>query len=200
MTQIRSMPQPVRAVPASSACIRSIISTSSCRTWPRPRSSTACSASTSRKRTASSRLYTHGHPHRWGVVSRRPAQEVHLRLVRRLRGGSCRASASGWRRCGSTGSTRPKASRSNGLWFRDPDGTLVEIRVAEKSSPNAKAAVRDEGRRRPALPTRRAAARRTQVRAAPARARAAVRHRHPEGRSPSIATCWACGSPTAPAT
>ena len=31
-------------------------------------------------------LYTHGHPHRWGVVSRGAAQEVHLRLVRRVRG------------------------------------------------------------------------------------------------------------------
>src|SRR4029077_16043301 len=27
---------------------------------------------------------------------------------------------------------------SNGLWFRDPDGTPIEIRVAEKSSPDAK--------------------------------------------------------------
>ena len=31
-------------------------------------------------------LYTHGHPHRWGVVVRGAAQEVHLRLVRRVRG------------------------------------------------------------------------------------------------------------------
>src|SRR5262249_61045027 len=29
-------------------------------------------------------------------------------------------------------------THSNGLWFRDPDGTPIEIRVAEKSSPNEK--------------------------------------------------------------
>ena len=46
---------------------------------------------------------------------------------------------------GSTGSTRRRASRSNGLWFRDPDGTLIEIRVAEKSSPNEKATFEMKG-------------------------------------------------------
>ena len=56
-----------------------------------------------------------------------------------------RASASGWRSCGSTGSIRPRASSSNGLWFRDPDGTLIEIRVAEKSSPNQKATFEMKG-------------------------------------------------------
>ena len=33
----------------------------------------------------------------------------------------------------------PTGFESNGLWFRDQDGTLVEIRVAEKTSPNSKA-------------------------------------------------------------
>jgi len=33
----------------------------------------------------------------------------------------------------------PPGFMSNGLWFRDHDGTLVEIRVAEKTSPNFKA-------------------------------------------------------------
>ena len=33
----------------------------------------------------------------------------------------------------------PKGFESNGIWFRDPDGTLIEIRVAEKTSPNEKA-------------------------------------------------------------
>src|SRR5436305_1158966 len=32
----------------------------------------------------------------------------------------------------------PARAESNGLWFRDPDGTPIEIRVAEKSSPNEK--------------------------------------------------------------
>jgi catechol 2,3-dioxygenase len=39
----------------------------------------------------------------------------------------------------------PKGFESNGLWFRDPDGTLVEIRVAEKSSPNEKATFEMKG-------------------------------------------------------
>ena len=35
----------------------------------------------------------------------------------------------------------PAGFESNGIWFRDPDGTFLEIRVAEKSSPNEKAVV-----------------------------------------------------------
>ena len=35
----------------------------------------------------------------------------------------------------------PAPLASNGLWFRDPEGTLIEIGVAEKSSPNAKSIV-----------------------------------------------------------
>ena len=73
---------------------------------------------------------------------------------------TCRAFASGWTSCGSSGSTRRRASSSNGLWFRDPDGTLVEIRVAEKSSPNSKATFEMTGGE-PAARTRRTAARRT---------------------------------------
>ena len=32
----------------------------------------------------------------------------------------------------------PKGFESNGLWFRDPDGLLIEIRAAEKTSPTEK--------------------------------------------------------------
>ena len=32
----------------------------------------------------------------------------------------------------------PPGLGSNGLWFRNPDGLLIELRVAEKSSPNSK--------------------------------------------------------------
>ena len=35
----------------------------------------------------------------------------------------------------------PKGFESNGIWLRDPSGMLVEIRVAEKSSPNEKSSV-----------------------------------------------------------
>ena len=53
---------------------------------------------------------------------------------------TCRGSAGGWTNCASSGSTRRPASSSNGLWLRDHDGNLVEIRVAEKVSPDAKSA------------------------------------------------------------
>ena len=33
----------------------------------------------------------------------------------------------------------PKGVDSNGLWFRDHDGNLIEIKVAPKTSPNEKA-------------------------------------------------------------
>jgi catechol 2,3-dioxygenase-like lactoylglutathione lyase family enzyme len=35
----------------------------------------------------------------------------------------------------------PVGFESNGVWFRDPDGTLIEICVAEKTSPNEKSVV-----------------------------------------------------------
>jgi catechol 2,3-dioxygenase-like lactoylglutathione lyase family enzyme len=36
----------------------------------------------------------------------------------------------------------PPGLESEGLWFQDPDGVLVELRVAEKSSPDAKVTAR----------------------------------------------------------
>ena len=47
-------------------------------------------------------------------------------------------SRSACRTWASSGSTRRPASSSNGLWFRDHDGILVEIKVAAKSSPDEK--------------------------------------------------------------
>src|SRR5277367_5296483 len=32
----------------------------------------------------------------------------------------------------------PPGYESNGIWFRDQDGTLIEVRVAQKSSPTEK--------------------------------------------------------------
>ena len=85
-------------------------------------------------------LYTAGHPHRWGRVSEGPAKKLTYisfgafeddieRLRRRLQDNGVRQL------------DPPAGFKSNGIWFRDPDGTLLEIRVAEKSSPNEKAIV-----------------------------------------------------------
>ena len=82
-------------------------------------------------------IHTHGHPHRWGSVVEGPKKKLqfisfaafeddlprfrerldHLRIAR---------------------IDPPPGAESNGIWFRDPDGTPIEIRVAEKSSPNEK--------------------------------------------------------------
>lgn len=85
-------------------------------------------------------LYTTGHPHRWGRVSEGPAKRLSYisfgafeddmeRLRRRLQDQGVRQL------------DPPPGFESNGIWFRDPDGTLVEVRVAEKSSPNSKSVV-----------------------------------------------------------
>ena len=85
-------------------------------------------------------LYTYGHPHRWGHVGEGPAKKLSFlsfgafeddfeRLRARLQANHVAQIDA------------PPGFESNGIWFRDPDGHLIEIRVAEKSSPNAKAIV-----------------------------------------------------------
>ena len=93
-----------------------------------------------------------------GLGRRGAEEEAAIHLVRRRSRTTCRAFASGSTPCGSRASIRRPALESNGLWFRDPDGTPIEIRVAEKSSPNEKSSHRERlvGRRR--SPARRAAA------------------------------------------
>ena len=82
-------------------------------------------------------LFTFGHKHRWGSVVEGSAKKIqHLsfgtyeedlpRFAQRLQ---------------ETGIQRleaPAGFESNGIWFRDHDNRLIEIRVAEKSSPNEK--------------------------------------------------------------
>ena len=82
-------------------------------------------------------LYTAGHDHRWGRVGEGPAKKLTYMsfgayaedidpLRARLRQFDVQQL------------DPPKGFESNGIWFRDPDGTLLEIRVADKSSPNEK--------------------------------------------------------------
>ena len=89
-------------------------------------------------------LYTHGHPHRWGVVSEGPRKKFTY-----VSFGAFEDDMPRFReRLETLRIDRldpPKGFESNGLWFRDPDGTLIEIRVAEKSSPNSKATFEMKG-------------------------------------------------------
>ena len=75
-------------------------------------------------------LYTHGHPHRWGVVSEGPRKKFTY-----VSFGAYEDDLPRFReRLEKMRIDRldpPKGFESNGLWFRDPDGTLVEIRVAD---------------------------------------------------------------------
>ena len=198
MTQIRSMAQPSPRRPGELG-VHSLdhFNFVGAGRGRRPRSSMACSGSTPRRRTASSRstptaIRTAGAWCRRGRARSSPTSRSARSRT------TFRASASGWRSCGSTGSIRPRASSSNGLWFRDPDGTLVEIRVAEKSSPNAEGHLRDEGRRR-RPPERAEPQQGAYGAAAAARACPALRHRHLAGDQFLPRRARACGCRTAPA-
>jgi catechol 2,3-dioxygenase len=82
-------------------------------------------------------IYTHGHPHRWGSVVEGLKKKLQF-----ISFGAFEDDLPRFReRLEKRRIARidpPPGARSNGLWFRDPDGTPIEIRVAEKSSPNEK--------------------------------------------------------------
>lgn len=82
-------------------------------------------------------IYTHGHPQRWGTVAEGPRKKLHY-----VSFGCFEEDLPKFKeRLETMRIDRldpPKGFETNGLWFRDPDGTLVEIHVAEKSSPNEK--------------------------------------------------------------
>lgn len=82
-------------------------------------------------------LYTPGHPHRWGILT-----EAARKKLQYLSFGAFEDDLPRFReRLNHLGIERlppPAGFESNGLWFRDPDGTPIEIRVADKSSPDRK--------------------------------------------------------------
>jgi catechol 2,3-dioxygenase len=82
-------------------------------------------------------LHTHGHPHRWGTLTEGPKKKLHY-----LSFGAFEDDLPRFRehlnQLGIGRLDAPAGFESNGLWFRDHEGVPVEIRVAEKSSPNAK--------------------------------------------------------------
>ena len=82
-------------------------------------------------------LYTSGHAHRWGTLTEGPRKQLHY-----LSFGAFEDDIPRFReRLKHFDVDRmqpPPGFESNGLWFRDLDGVPIEIRVAEKTSPNAK--------------------------------------------------------------
>ena len=82
-------------------------------------------------------VYTRGHPHRWGTIGEGARKKLNY-----VSFGAFEDDMPRFReRLEKMRIDRldpPKGFESNGLWFRDPDGTLIEIRVAEKSSPDEK--------------------------------------------------------------
>ena len=84
-------------------------------------------------------IKTFGHDHRWGSVIEGPRKRLHhlsfgcyaedlSRLKARIEGN------------GVTLLDPPAGFESNGFWFRDCDGVLIEVKVAPKSSPDHKMA------------------------------------------------------------
>lgn len=82
-------------------------------------------------------LYTFGNQHRWGVLTEGPRKALqHLSFG--IFADDAERFAAHLQSCDVARLDPPPGVDSNGFWFRDPDGTLVELKVAEKSSPSAK--------------------------------------------------------------
>jgi len=82
-------------------------------------------------------LYTHGSTHRWASLSEGAAKALNFLsfgvfeedfepMKRRIEGAGIRLLDA------------PKGYDSNGIWFRDHNNVLIEVKVAEKSSPDQK--------------------------------------------------------------
>ncbi|HEY0420172.1 MAG TPA: VOC family protein [Acetobacteraceae bacterium] len=82
-------------------------------------------------------LQTENNPHRWGRITEGPRKAMHY-----LSFGIFADDMDRFRerldRLGVARIDPPPGVDSNGLWFRDCDGTPVELRAAEKTSPSAK--------------------------------------------------------------
>jgi catechol 2,3-dioxygenase-like lactoylglutathione lyase family enzyme len=84
-------------------------------------------------------MYTTGNPHRWARYHAGPSKVLDY-----LSFGVYEDDLPEFRkrlaeRNVAIAAAPPHALDESGIWFRDDDGNLIELRVAEKSSPNAKA-------------------------------------------------------------
>ena len=86
---------------------------------------------------ASLALRTVAQPHKWGLIAEGEREKPAVYFLWRVRGRFCR-----FRQRLEQHGVRlfdpPPGIETDGVWFRDPDGILIEIRVCEKSSPNQK--------------------------------------------------------------
>lgn len=82
-------------------------------------------------------LYTHGHPHRWARFAEGPTKKLQCLSFGAWEEDMPRFRAR-LRELGIAETAAPRGMESNGIWVQAPDGLAIEIRVAEKSSPNAK--------------------------------------------------------------
>jgi catechol 2,3-dioxygenase len=90
-----------------------------------------------REHGAALHLYTYDHPHRWGVLTEGPRKGLsHLSFG--IFADDTERFQARLEQCGVARLDPPPGSESNSFWFRDPDGNLIELKVAEKSSPNIK--------------------------------------------------------------
>ena len=142
-------------------------------------------------------IHTHGHPHRWGSVVEGPRKQLQF-----ISFGAFEEDLPRFRerleRLRIARRDPPPGLESNGIWLRDPDGTAIEIRVAEKTSPNAKSSF-DNASAGPGLPGAPAAAGCMWC----GRAGSPISWSSPAtSRKPSSSTArsWGCGCPTARAT
>jgi catechol 2,3-dioxygenase-like lactoylglutathione lyase family enzyme len=82
-------------------------------------------------------LYTYGSPHRWATLSEGPKKKLNF-----LSFGVFEEDFEPIKRrieeLGIKLLNPPRGFDSNGVWFYDPFGVLIEVKVAEKSSPNEK--------------------------------------------------------------
>lgn len=85
-------------------------------------------------------LYTHGHPHRWAILRRGPSKKLQylsFGVYEEDFDAFCERVAVK----GIALADPPTDHDRGGLWIRDNEGTLLQLKVAKKCSPDAKAAV-----------------------------------------------------------
>src|ERR1700727_2488318 len=82
-------------------------------------------------------IATFGGPHRWGVLTEGPSKKLQY-----ISFGAFEDDMAALRtRVESSGVKLldpPPGFDSSGFWFADPDNILIEVKIAEKSSPNQK--------------------------------------------------------------
>jgi catechol 2,3-dioxygenase-like lactoylglutathione lyase family enzyme len=84
--------------------------------------------------------YTVGSPHCWMRLSEGSRKQLHHVTFGAFADDMPRFDAR-LQKLGIKRLDAPAGHESNGIWFRDPDGQLLEIKVAEKCSPDAKSVV-----------------------------------------------------------